>query len=146
MKSIHRDTNSYALHVFAAQDTFHTVSYCFLRGSHPIPDQLPGEHTGLHLMQGSTSLSFNPSAQHFAHTLYNPDYVDSVWQETTVEELKALFGINILMGLNQPPQYKLLWHQNDLIGNSGVKKTMTCRRYQKLTQYLHVSDRANEPA
>ena len=23
---------------------------------------------------------------------------------------------------------------------------MTCRRYQKLTQYLHVSDRANEPA
>ena len=30
----------------------------------------------------------------------NPDYVDSVWQEITVEELKALFGINILMGLN----------------------------------------------
>ena len=23
---------------------------------------------------------------------------------------------------------------------------MTCRRYQKLTQYLQVSDRANEPA
>ena len=23
---------------------------------------------------------------------------------------------------------------------------MTCRKYQKLTQYLHVSDRANEPA
>ena len=23
---------------------------------------------------------------------------------------------------------------------------MTCRRYQKLTQYLHVSDRDNEPA
>ena len=22
---------------------------------------------------------------------------------------------------------------------------MTCRRYQKLTQYLHVSDRFNEP-
>ena len=26
------------------------------------------------------------------------------------------------------------------------KKAMTCRRYQKLTQYLHVSDWANEPA
>ena len=25
----------------------------------------------------------------------NPDYVDSVWQETTAEELKALFGIKI---------------------------------------------------
>ena len=52
----------------------------------------------------------------------NPDYVDSVWQETAVEELKALFGINILMGLNPPPQYKLYWHQNYFVGNSGVKK------------------------
>ena len=39
-----------------------------------------------------------------------------------LEELKALFGINILMGLNPLPQYKLYWHQNDFISNSGVKK------------------------
>ena len=52
----------------------------------------------------------------------NPDYVDSVWQETTVEELKALLGINILMGINTLPQYKLSWHPNDFIGNNGVKK------------------------
>ena len=43
----------------------------------------------------------------------NPYYVDSVWQETTVKELKALFGINILMGLNSQLQYKLYWYQND---------------------------------
>ena len=30
----------------------------------------------------------------------NPEYVDSVWQENTVEELKALFGTIILIGLN----------------------------------------------
>ena len=48
--SIHGDNISHTLHVFAAQATFHTVSYHFLRGSHPLPDQLPGEHTGLHLM------------------------------------------------------------------------------------------------
>ena len=76
----------------------------------------------------------------------NPDYVDNVWQETTVEELKALFGINILMGLNPLPQSKLNWHQNDFIGYSGVKRMMAYRKYQKLPQYLHVSDRANEPA
>ena len=29
----------------------------------------------------------------------NPDYVHSVWQETTVEELKAFFGMNTVMGL-----------------------------------------------
>ena len=67
-------------------------------------------------------------------------FVDSVWQETTVEELKALFGINILMGLYPLPPYKLYWHQNDFTGNSRVKKTMTSRRYQKLTQYLNVFD------
>ena len=37
----------------------------------------------------------------------NPDYVDSMWQETTAEELKALFGKNLLMGLYPLPQYKL---------------------------------------
>ena len=53
-----------------------------------------------------------------------------MWQETTVEEFKALFGISILMGLNPLPQYKLYWHQNDSIGSSGVQETMTDRRYQ----------------
>ena len=38
-------------------------------------------------------------------------------QETTVEELKALFGVNIVMGLYPLPQYKLYWHPNDFIGN-----------------------------
>ena len=52
----------------------------------------------------------------------NPDCVDSVWQEITVEEFKALFGINILMSLNPLPQYKIYWHKNDFIGNSGLKK------------------------
>ena len=76
----------------------------------------------------------------------NPDYVDNVLQETTVEELKAVPGINILIGLNPLPQYKQYRLQNSFIGNSRMKKTMTCRRNQKLTQYLHVSDRANELA
>ena len=58
----------------------------------------------------------------FGENRNNPDCVDSVWQETTVEKLKALFGINILISLNPLPQYKLYWLQNDFIGNSGVKK------------------------
>ena len=52
----------------------------------------------------------------------NPDYVDSVWHETTVEALKTLFGTNILMGFNLLPQYKLYGWQNDFTGNSEVKK------------------------
>ena len=52
----------------------------------------------------------------------NPDCVDSAWQETTVEELKKLFGMNVLMGLNLLLQYKLYWHLNNFIGNSGEVK------------------------
>ena len=48
-----------------------------------------------------------------------------------VEELKALFGMNILIGLNPLSLYKLSWYQNDSIGNIGVKK-MTCSIYMYL--------------
>ena len=62
----------------------------------------------------------------------NLDYVDSVWQETTVKELKALFGIKILMSLNPLPQYKLHWHHNDFIDNNGVKnKTNDMQKISK---------------
>ena len=45
----------------------------------------------------------------------NPDSVDIVCQETTVEELKALIGMKILMGLNPLSQYKLYWNQMTLL-------------------------------
>ena len=48
-----------------------------------------------------------------------------------VEELKVLFGMNILMGLNLLPQYKLYWHQNNFTDNSGVKKTNDMQKISK---------------
>ena len=66
----------------------------------------------------------------------------SVWKETSVEELKALFCMNMWMGLHPLSQYKLYWYQNDFIGNRGVKKQWHTQDYQKLTQYLHVSDKS----
>ena len=59
--------------------------------------------------------------------------------------MRALFGINILMGVSALPQYHLYWHKDKFIGNASVKGTMTLKRYEKLMQYLHVSDRATEP-
>ena len=75
----------------------------------------------------------------------NPYFVHSVWQETTFEELKALLSINILMGLNPLPQYKLYCYQNNVIGNSGVKK-YDIQKIPKPNSESNVSDRANEPA
>ena len=74
----------------------------------------------------------------------NPDYNDSTWYEITVEELRALFGVTILMGINGLPQFRMYWDVNEFIGNIGIKKTFTSNRYQKVMQHLHISDRASE--
>ena len=51
MARVHRKVLSNALYIVVLLGaTFDTVSFHFLRGSHPFPDQLPGEHTGLYLM------------------------------------------------------------------------------------------------
>ena len=42
-------------------------------------------------------------------------------KESLVEELKGLFSMNILMGLNPLLLYKLYWYKNDFTGNGGVK-------------------------
>ena len=47
--------------------------------------------------------------------------------------------------INSLPQYKMYWHKDMFLGNDGIKRTMPISRYEKLTQYLHVSDRASEP-
>ena len=59
--------------------------------------------------------------------------------------MRALFDINILMGVSALLQYNLYWHKDKFIGNAGVKDTVTLKRYEKLMQYLHVSQRASEP-
>ena len=75
----------------------------------------------------------------------DPEYADPRWSNTSVPEMRALFGINILMGVSTLLQYHLYWHKDKLISNAGVKDTVTLKRYEKFMQYLHVSDRATKP-
>ena len=74
-----------------------------------------------------------------------PDYVDNMWVNTSVDEMRAFFGMNVIMGINNLPGYKLYWHKDSFLGNAGIKQIMPVKRYEKLCQYLHVSDRTNEP-
>lgn len=71
--------------------------------------------------------------------------VDAKWVETTVTEMRAFLGINILMGICQMPEADMFWSSNNLLGNVGVQNIMTCNRFQKILQYFHVSDRSAEP-
>lgn len=70
---------------------------------------------------------------------------DSHWHPTDVREMKAYVGLNILMGINQLPDIGMYWASDIFIGNAGFKKTMTARRFEKLTQYLQLCDRESEP-
>lgn len=77
----------------------------------------------------------------------NPRYVEKLWKDdVTVDELKAFFGIAIFFGLSNQKRYRLAWSNDPYFGNSTVKKIMPLRRYQKLWEYLHVSDRETEHA
>lgn len=71
---------------------------------------------------------------------------DPHWHPTDVREMKAYVGLNILMGINQLPDTDMYWASDIFIGNAGFKKTMTSRRFEKLTQYLQLCDRESEPA
>ena len=75
----------------------------------------------------------------------DPNYEEHKWVDTSAPEIRALFGINIMMGINSLPQYKMYWHKDMFLGNDGIKRTMPISSYEKLTQYLHVSDKASEP-
>ena len=74
----------------------------------------------------------------------NPNYEDTKWHKTSTDEMWALFGVMIIMGIQYLPQDRLYWDKDEFIGNSGIRKTFTVNRFHKLMEYLHISDRATE--
>ena len=75
----------------------------------------------------------------------NPDWTDKLWKEdVSMDELKAFFALNICFGICPNPTYHQYWSMSPYLGNEGVKKVMPLKRYEKISQYLHVADRALE--
>ena len=66
--------------------------------------------------------------------------VDPHWTETSVEEMRAYVGLNVWMGIHILPQTHMYWSTDDFVGVPGIIKTMTRDRFNKLSQYLHVSN------
>lgn len=60
--------------------------------------------------------------------------------------MRAYLGWNIVIGINQLSSYKDYWFKDLFLGNEGVNSVMTVQRYEKITEYFHVSDRRTEPA
>jgi len=60
--------------------------------------------------------------------------------------MQAYIGMHTNMGINSLPATHMYWSSNPYIGHERMKRTITANRFKKLTQYIHVADRASEPA
>lgn len=50
------------------------------------------------------------------------------WSRTNVDEMKAYFGICMIMGINRRPEYLDYWSGDPMIGNAGFRNVMTLTR------------------
>ena len=74
----------------------------------------------------------------------SPDYKEQFWYDTNVNEMRAYFGLAILFGLLNQPRYRNYWSKDPFLGNPGVQRVFSLKRYSKISEYLHVSDRELE--
>jgi hypothetical protein len=63
----------------------------------------------------------------------------------TIEEIKKVFAINILMGNLKFPRSRLYWNWNSTLGISIIKDNMSFNRFSKLRNALHLVDITQRP-
>ena len=61
------------------------------------------------------------------------------------EELRAYFGLCIIMGINSFPRIAMYWSSDSFIGNTGIQNVMTKNRFEAISKFLHFSDSTHEP-
>ena len=62
------------------------------------------------------------------------------WFDITVEELKALIGVRIVMGLNVRHSYRDYWSLDPLLEAPAVVKAFPINWYSHLLSYFHFND------
>ena len=73
---------------------------------------------------------------------------DDLWTPTPEDgkEMRAFFAMNIMMGIISLPSYDMYWKADSRLNQSSVSSVMTKRRYEKLSQYIHLADNSAMPA
>ena len=66
------------------------------------------------------------------------------WSATTIDEIKAFFGILITMGVIRLKQVDLYWSTDPYFETGILKNVMTCKRFKKLLEAFNIND--NETA
>ena len=76
--------------------------------------------------------------------IINNQYQEKHWEETALNEMRAYFGLAIMFGITNQPRYRTFWSKDPFLGNAAVQRVFSLKRYCKLSEYLHVTDRENE--
>ena len=69
---------------------------------------------------------------------------DPLWYETTADEIRTFFALNILFGIKQLPEIHAYWSKNPFLGVTEVQKVFSRNRFMKISQYLHLNDKSKE--
>ena len=67
------------------------------------------------------------------------------WFETTLDEMKAFFGLHVHYGIKQLPATRLYWSKDPLIGIPAVQKVMSRNHFDQLSKYLHLNNANQVP-
>lgn len=67
------------------------------------------------------------------------------WIPLTAEELKAYFGMLVLMSANPMHQVHLYWSSDSLFYVKEIAAVMTHKRFQQITNNLHLNDNTQMP-
>lgn len=86
---------------------------------------------------------------YFVHRLgikrvLRPDFKDTEWYDTDPTEMKAFHGVLIYMGLLGQKSFKNYWSNSKFLGNAGIKSVFSLKRFCKLLENFHYSNRQEE--
>lgn len=68
------------------------------------------------------------------------------WSSVDVPEIKAFLGIIVLMGLHPLPTIDLYWSSDPFFRVEEVARVMTCKRFKKILENLHLNDNSKMPS
>ena len=84
--------------------------------------------------------------QYFGTQNLSPHARARDWEPVTVPEMKKFVGLFVLTGLDDKSAIRDYWSNHPLRGNSVFKQTMSSRRFELISQFLHFADNSTKPA
>jgi hypothetical protein len=79
------------------------------------------------------------------HQRYIAKKTNVQWKPTTLNELRAYFGLLIMMGVDRKTSITDYWSSDVFLRNVGISTVMSRNRFQIITRYFHLADPENDP-